>query len=340
MNILDQNLTMRGKPMAEISQQVQLGKTDLFISPMGIGTWAWGDRFFWAYGSTHTDDDVQEAFDICVEAGLNFFDTAAIYGFGHNERVFAKLLTRTDHSLVVASKLFPMPWIITQGSILRGIEASAKRLGRKPIDLYTNHWPIPPLSVEVWMRGLAQAKKEGLIRAMGGSNLNLKLMKRAHHELGKHGEGLASNQVHFSLLHRRPEFNGILEYCLEQGITLIAYSPLGQGLLTGKYRPGASQPKGLMRLGGKKLIQDLQPLLELMGEIGEKHGGKTPAQIAINWVLCKGAVPIVGAKNARQATENVGALGWQLTADEISQLDQASENTQVSFPLENLVDLT
>jgi aryl-alcohol dehydrogenase-like predicted oxidoreductase len=323
----------------KIMQTVQLGKTDIKLSPMGIGTWAWGDRIFWAYGQTHSDEDIQGAFDVCVETGFNFYDTASIYGLGHNERVLADLLKRTDKKLIISSKLFPLPWRVTESSILRGIEGSVKRLNYKPIDLYTQHWPIPPLSVETWMRGLARAKSEGLIHAIGSSNLNVSFMNRAVQELEEHDQQLASNQVHFSLLHRAPEFNGILETCHELGITLIAYSPLGQGLLTGKYKPGGRNPKGIMRLSGNKLIEQVQPLIKMLRRIGEDHGDKTPAQVAINWVLCKGAIPIVGAKNARQARENVGALGWELSESEIAQLDETSSRIQVAFPLEYLTGL-
>jgi aryl-alcohol dehydrogenase-like predicted oxidoreductase len=189
------------------------------------------------------------------------------------------------------------------------------------------------------MRGLARAKQEGMIQEIGGSNLNLSFMKRACKELEKHGLQLVSNQVHFSLLHRAPESNGILRACKDKGITMLAYSPLGQGLLTGKYKPGGARPKGLMRLGGKALIEKLQPLVETLRMIGKNHGDKTPAQVSINWVLCKGAIPLVGAKNVRQAEENIGALGWELSEDEVSTLDEASQKVQTSFPLENLVGL-
>jgi aryl-alcohol dehydrogenase-like predicted oxidoreductase len=325
--------------MTEITQTVQLGRTDIQIPPMGIGTWAWGDRFFWAYGNTHTDEDVKDAFSVCIEAGINFFDTASIYGLGHNERVLGNLLKMADRSSIVASKLFPLPWRLTIASILRGVQGSVRRLGCKPIDLYQQHWPFPPKSIETWMRALAQAHDQGLIRVIGGSNFNLEHMKRAIHELEKHGLDLASNQVHFSLLHRSPEFNGILETCHEKRITLIAYSPLGQGLLTGKYKPDGPQPKGMMRLGGSKFIERIQPLIEHLRQIGKNHGDKTPAQVAINWVMSKGAVPIVGAKNAPQMKENLGALGWRLSEEEIAKLDKASERIQISFPMENLVGL-
>lgn len=326
--------------MTEITQKVQLGKTGIEISPMGIGTWAWGDRFFWSYGQTHTGEDIQDAFKICVDAGFNFYDTASIYGFGHNERVLSRLLKLSDKSLIIASKLFPLPWQVTKASILGGVKGSIKRLGLKPIDLYQQHWPFPPLSIEKWMEALGQAYDQGLIRAIGGSNFNLEHMHRASEELEKHGLHLSSNQVHYSLLHRAPEFNGILDTCREEGITLIAYSPLGQGLLTGKYTPGGIRPRGMMRLGGRKMIEDIQPLIDQLEQIGRNHGDKTPAQVAINWVISKGVIPIVGAKNAAQAQENSGALGWQISEEEINILDTASQKIQISFPMEHLVGLS
>jgi aryl-alcohol dehydrogenase-like predicted oxidoreductase len=326
--------------MITIPQQIQLGSTDIYITPMGVGTWSWGDRTFWTYGVSHTDQDIQEAFDVCVNAGLNFFDTASIYGFGNNEKVLGTLLEKTSEPLIVASKLFPLPWRITEGCILRGIEGSVNRLKYRPIDLYQHHWPIPSFLIERWMRAFIRAKERGLIRAIGVSNYNLTNMFRAKKELEKAGLSLASNQVHFSLIHRQPELNGLLEACKQEGITLIAYSPLGQGLLTGKYKPGGASPKGLGRLGNQQVIQRIQPLLEIMHQIGQVHGDKTPAQVAINWVLCKGALPIVGAKNARQAEENLGALGWQLTEDEIVTLDATSQEIQTSFSMEQFVGLS
>jgi len=325
--------------MVETTRRLRLGRTEVNISPMGIGTWSWGDRTFWGYGTTHFMQDIRGAFDVYLNAGLNFFDTASIYGFGQNERILGNLLKRTDQPLIVATKLFPFPWQITQESILRGIRGCIHRLGRKPIDLIQHHWPLPPKSVEGWMRVFAHAHEIGLIRAIGVSNYNLKNMQRAIIELGKWGLPLTSNQVHFSLLHRKPEFNGLLDFCKKEGITLLAYSPLGQGLLTGKYTPSSLPPKGMMRLGNPRFVQRIQPLLEIMRQIGKDHVDKTPAQVAINWVICKGAIPLVGAKNAVQAKENLGALGWQLTMDEISALDEASQEVQISFPMEQLVGL-
>ncbi len=142
--------------------------------------------------------------------------------------------------------------------------------------------------------------------------------------MAAHNIPLASNQVEYSLINRKVEENGLLDLCKELGVTLIAYSPLGQGLLTGKYTP-ENPPSGIRGLRYRvDLLRKTGHLVRLMEDIGQEHGGKTPAQVALNWTICKGALPIPGAKNARQARENMEALGWRLTPSQVESLDQAS----------------
>jgi aryl-alcohol dehydrogenase-like predicted oxidoreductase len=136
---------------------------------------------------------------------------------------------------------------------------------------------------------------------------------------------LASNQMEFHLLNRQVERKGLLKLCRELGVTMIAYSPLSKGMLTGKYTP-EMPPAGMRgRMFSRARLAAIQPLIKIMGEFGTAHGGKSCAQVAINWLICKGAVPIPGAKNPRQAQENAGALGWRLSEAEIVTLDEASE---------------
>jgi aryl-alcohol dehydrogenase-like predicted oxidoreductase len=184
--------------------------------------------------------------------------------------------------------------------------------------------PLPPVSVETWAEALADAVGLGLARAVGVSNYSADQMRRTHAVLARRGVPLASNQVEFSLLQRRPERDGLLRTCQELGVQLIAYSPLAKGLLGGRYtrrRPPSlarrlSLPRGAWRR--------LPPLLALVREIGLEQGGKTPAQVALNWLLCKGALPIPGARNASQVEENAGALGWRLTDAQVAALDRAT----------------
>ncbi len=320
-------------------ETIQLGQTGIRISELGLGTWSWGDRIFWAYGQTHIEKDVEEAFLTNIEAGINFIDTAPIYGSGRSEEMLGSLLKKTPKDLIVATKYVPYPWKMSKNSLIHALKASLKRLGRAFIDLYMIHYPLPPIPIERWMEMMAEAHKEGLVRAIGVSNFNEEKMLLAQKALNKHGLFLAANQIHYSLLRRRPEALGLLDRCRKEGITFIAYSPLGQGLLTGKYTPDRPLPKGFMRLGNRRIIREMQPLIKRMRQIGEAHGSKTPAQVAINWVMCKGAVPLVGAKNQLQASENLGALGWKLSEEEIALLDEACTSTQLSFPMETFVGL-
>lgn len=304
-------------------EHIPLGLTDIRISPMGIGAWAWGDRLYWGYGRTYNKADLQAAFEAGLAAGINLFDTAEVYGFGQSERLLGEFARDTGEPVVIASKFMPFPWRLRRGSLVRALRGSLRRLGRERVDLYQIHWPFPPIAVETWMERLADAVNEGLARAVGVSNYNVAQIRRAHAALASRNVPLASNQVEYSLLQRQPERSGLLEACRELGITLIAYSPLAQGLLTGKYTPDNPPPWLRRRRTRKARLAEIEPLITLLREIGEAHGGKTPAQVGLNWIICKGAVPIPGAKNARQAQENAGALGWRLTDDEIAALDAA-----------------
>jgi len=304
-------------------ETVRLGKTGLNITPLGIGTWAWGDKIYWNYGKGYSEPDIKDAFRACISSGINFFDTAEIYGWGRSERFLGKFIRKYCADCVTATKFFPYPYRVTKASLRRALKKSLGRLGMKKVDLYQIHFPLPPVSIETWMGAMADAADAGLLSAVGVSNYNAKQMRMAHAALEKRGIALASNQVEYSLLHREPETNGVLDACGELGVTLIAYSPVAMGVLTGKYSP-ENPPRGIRRfLYGKKYLARIQPLVSLMREIGRKSG-KTPAQVAINWVMRKGAVPIPGVKNVRQAKENIGALGWSLASGEISELDSES----------------
>jgi aryl-alcohol dehydrogenase-like predicted oxidoreductase len=191
--------------------------------------------------------------------------------------------------------------------------------------LYQIHFPYSPVSVETWMGALADAVETGLTRAVGVSNFSSSQTIRAHAALARRGVPLASNQVEYSLLDRKPETSGLVKVCRDLGVTIIAYSPIAKGALTGKYTPD-HRPSGMRRRThtGNYLAR-IQPLIEVLKEIGQAHGGRTPAQVSLNWLMCKGAMPIPGAKNLRQAQENFGALGWRLTDDEVARLDERSE---------------
>jgi aryl-alcohol dehydrogenase-like predicted oxidoreductase len=306
-------------------RMVSLGRSELPISPMGIGTWSWGDRRTWGYGRTHTQADLQAAFETSLAAGINWFDTAEAYGRGQSEILLGQFIQAAQQPVIVATKFMPFPWRLRKQSLAEALQRSLDRLGLKQVDLYQIHWPFPPMPIEQWMDALAGVFHAGLVRAVGVSNYSAEQTWRAHAVLAKRGVPLASNQVHYNLLHRDPECNGLMQSCRELGITLIAYSPMAMGVLTGKYTPD-NPPSGILRSPrySRTYLARVQPLIARVREIGVAHG-KSPAQVALNWVMCKGAVPIPGAKNACQVQENVGALGWRLAESEIAALDAASE---------------
>ena len=296
----------------------------LFDIEFGLGAWAWGDRVFWNYGQTHTDEDIKNAFESSLDAGISFLDTAEVYGQGRSETLIGELLKTTKKPTVIATKFMPFPWRVRKSSLIKALKHSLDRLGLPSVDLYQIHWPFPPFPVEHWVEALAEAKQQGLTRAVGVSNYNKNQMQRAYTVLAKYDIPLASNQVEYSLLDRRIEKNGVLQRSNELGVRIISYSPLAKGLLTGKYSSD-NPPPGVRGRQYAGKLKEIQPLLKLMTEIGQDLGGKTPAQIALNWLICKGTMPIPGAKNGLQAEMNAGATGWRLDEDQIKSLDSASD---------------
>ena len=290
----------------------------------GLGAWAWGDRAIWQYGRGYTDHDIRQAFDSSLAEGIHFIDTAEVYGSGRSERLLGQFIQESRQPVLVATKFFPMPWRVRRRSFVSALRASLARLRLESVDLYQVHWPTPLLSVEKMMEGMAMCHEAGLTRTVGVSNFDQAQMLRAYSKLAQRNIPLAANQVHFSLLQRGAEKNGLLARCQELGIRLIAYSPLEMGLLTGKYGP-QNPPPGNRGLRYIRILPRLAPVLKLMTEIGQDHGGKSNAQVALNWVMRKGALPIPGAKTGDQALQNAGALGWELSPAEVQHLDKASD---------------
>ncbi len=295
----------------------------LTLPPLGAGTWAWGDRLTWGYDRDYGREDVEEAFHASLEAGITLFDTAEVYGWGTSERILGELIRQSQACVRVATKY--IPFRPTARAVHRALDASLRRLGLERVDLYQVHFPPFPVRIEALMEELAEAVGAGKALAVGVSNFNLAQMQRAYEALARRGIALASNQVEYSLLHRRPEQDGLLRACRELNVTLIAYSPLAMGLLSGKYSLSEGRlPRRFDRYLRAWPRHAVRELLELLGRIGQEHG-KTPSQVALNWLSRQpGVVVIPGAKNAAQARENAGGLGWLMSDDEAEQLDRAT----------------
>jgi len=309
-----------------------LGKSDLQVPRLGVGAMTWGDpsglaRFHpsrLAYGGAHGFDEERSALEESIAAGVNFIDTAAMYGGGASERRLGELIQ--GRNVLIATK-FPPGLRSRAEDLPQALEASLARLGRGSVDLYQHHFPTSWISIPELMERMADAVETGKVKAVGVSNYTAEQMRLAHSALAQRGIPLASNQVEYSLLHRHPEVNGVLNTCRELGVTLIAYQPLAMGALTGKYREGF-KPRGVRRLMGQfrgKGLETITSVVALLREIGERYS-KTSAQVALRWLIENEVVlPIPGAKNSMQAIENAGALSFSLTQAEIEVLNQVTK---------------
>jgi aryl-alcohol dehydrogenase-like predicted oxidoreductase len=313
-----------------MQSELTIGLADeLNVVPLGVGAWAWGSTRLWGYGKEYDRSDVGRAFRASMAEGVTLLDTAEMYGNGASERIIGEMLREGgfEGTPVIATKFAPLPYRFSAKSLLEAVDKSLERLGIETIDLYQIHFLSPILKINGLMDALAETVKAGKVRRVGVSNYGADQMQRAHDRLASHGVPLASNQVEYSLLHRAPETNGVLEASRDLGVTLIAYSPIAQGLLTGKYSPG-DRPSGLVRRMGRAFgeqnLKKIEPVVNLLREIGEAHN-KQPVQVALNWLITqRNVLPIPGAKNERQARQNAGALGWEMAGDEAEKLELAT----------------
>ena len=326
-------MTNRDGGATVMDAPITLPKTDVQLSVMGLGTWAWGDKATWGmngYDSSYDFATIREAYERTVAAGITLLDTAEAYGNGESERIIARLLAEDrvhGSQVVVATKFIPFPWKLNVASaLMASLRASLERLRLPSTHLYQIHGPISLRSHQAMADALAAAHGAGLVKAVGVSNYSEREVRAMHAALANRGIALATNQVEFSLLRTMPERSGLLRACRELGVTVLAYSPLGQGRLTGKYS-AAKPPPGRRQFSAFPMVE-IEPLVAELRRLGADYGGKTPAQVALNWVMCKGAVPIPGAKNAEQAAQNAGALGWRLSADDVAALDRVSKAGQ------------
>ena len=281
-----------------------------------------------AYGGAHGYEEEQRAVDASLEAGVNLLDTAAFYSRGASELRVGELAQGKD--VLIASK-FPSGLRFRADDFPGELDASLNRLGRSNLDLYQHHFP-GRVSIPDLMNHMADAVEAGQVTAVGVSNYSAGQMRQAHATLAARGVPLAANQIEYSLLHRQPETNGVLDACRELGVTLIAYTPLAGGMLTGKYS-AENRPTGFYRRVlpryRRKALDAIQPVVGLLREIGDRYS-KTPSQVALRWLIENPIVlPIPGAKNGKQATNNAAALSFSLTPQEVAALSDATRAWRV-----------
>jgi len=314
---------------------IPLGASGLSVTPVGLGCWqfAGGVGFSKMFWKPVPQETATEIVRVSLEGGVNWFDTAEAYGRGASERALAGALAAlkvAPGSVLVADKW--LPFGRTARSIAKTFPARALALQPYPVDLHQVHMPASFSSVEKQMAAMADLLDEKKIKAVGVSNFSAAQMEAAHRALQKRGYGLASNQVRYHLLERGIEGNGVLSLARDLGVTIIAYSPLAQGLLTGRFHGDSEQLKkigwarrrnsGLSREG----LERSRPLIEELERTGAARG-LGAAEIALAWLIDKnpGRVAVIpGATRPGHAALNVRALGVTLSAGEIAWIDELS----------------
>ena len=311
-------------------QTRQLGKTDLFITPLGFGSWAVGGGG-WQFGWGSQDDrKSMAAINRALDRGLNWIDTAAVYGLGHSEEIVSRAIKERAERPYIFTKC-SMVWdqegkishSLKRDSIRREVEDSLRRLQAEVIDLYQIHWPNPEDDIEEGWSTLSDLKREGKVRYIGVSNFNVAQLRRAM--AIDHVDTL---QPPYSLIHPEVE-DEILPFCQENGIGVIVYSPMMSGLLSGKMTrerisklPYDDWRKGNPEFQEPRLYRNLW-LAELLKNVG-RHHGLSAGEIAIAWTLRLGAVTgaIVGGRNPDQVDGILGAANFRLSEDEIDGIDR------------------
>jgi aryl-alcohol dehydrogenase-like predicted oxidoreductase len=316
-----------------ISVQIRhLGKTEIMVTPIGLGVmeFAGGGGLMGFMFPIIPQEEKNAIIKAALDGGINWFDTAEAYGAGVSERSLATALKaagKSDKDVIVETKW--QPFFRTAGNIPHSIKDRLNFLDGFSIANYIVHNPSSFSSPEAEMNAMADLVEAGKIHSVGVSNFNPARMRRAYAALAKRGLPLAVNQVRYSLLHRDIETNGVLETARELGVTIIAYTPLERGLLSGKYHKNPellSRMSGWRRASMQRDLERSRPLINAMDEIATKYE-VTIAQVALNWVInYKGEiiVTIPAATKVRQAEENAGAMKFRLSDDDMARLDDVS----------------
>jgi aryl-alcohol dehydrogenase-like predicted oxidoreductase len=310
-------------------EYVNLGKSGLKVSIIGLGAWQASGK---AWGADVEDENIAKAIKRAYELGINFIDTAEAYGNGHSEEVVGKAVKEIGReNLVIATKVHGAH--LRYNELLKAAEHSLKRLGIKEIDLYQVHWPDPweQIPLKHTMRAMEQLYKEGKIRAIGVSNFAVRDLEEARKHLSV--TDIVSNQVRYNMLQREIE-EEVLPYCKKENISIIAWSPIAQGALTGKYNI-SNKPSDDVRRGNRlfsdRNLREISKLIPVLEKIA-KARNKTVAQVALNWLLREGnVIPIPGAKNPKQAEENAGAADWRLSSQELKEIEDALSKISLDY---------
>lgn len=311
-----------------------LGKTDLLVTPIGLGCWQFSKQKNMAgkFWPTLEDDLIDRVVSLSLEGGINWFDTAEVYGNGTSERALSKSLQsagKKPGEVIIATKWWPM--FRFASNISKTIDDRIKALSPYPIDLYQIHQPWGFSNEKDEMKVMAELLKRKLIKNIGVSNFSAKKMQNAWETLDKKGIPLASNQVQYSLLNRKIESNGVMDTAKKLGVSIIAYSPLAQGLVTGKFH---DNPELLKNIGFRKYnslfkaegLEKSRPVILMVKELAIKYN-VTTSQVALNWLINyqgNSVVAIAGATKEVHVKENTDALSFRLSDEDTARLDKIS----------------
>jgi aryl-alcohol dehydrogenase-like predicted oxidoreductase len=317
----------------EIIQKRPLGQTGIEVTPIGLGgnKFSGGKGIFGQIAPDLSQEQVNDIIKAALDGGMNWIDTAEMYGFGRSERAIAAALRALgvdDDDIVVATKWNPL--LRTARNIPHTIDKRCDCLDGYTIDLYMVHNPFGFSSAEDEMKRMSDLVEAGKIRSVGVSNFNVEQMRRAHKALAERELPLAVNQVEYSLLNRKIESNGVLDVAKELGVTIVAWAPLGSGLLTGKYHDEErfkQAPFG-RRMMLRRNMDRSRPLIAILQEIADRYN-VTPSQIALNWLINfqgETVVAIPGASNVHHAQESADAMRFKLAEEEMARLQELSRD--------------
>ncbi|MEK8132137.1 aldo/keto reductase [Paenibacillus filicis] len=307
---------------------VQLKKTP--IPAVALGTWSWGtganggDAVF---GNALMAEDLQPIFNAAMNAGLNLWDTAAVYGMGASEAILGTFINGRD-DVLISTKFTPRS-DQSDDAVEESFAGSLQRMDKDHVDIY---WIHNPKDVQRWTSKLIPLMKSGKIKYAGVSNHNLEEIKLAVDILAQEGLQLSAVQNHYSLLYRSSEEAGIIDYCKANDLLFFSYMVLEQGALTGKYHAKNPFKAGTRRGDAfdEEVLAKLDKLIEFMRELGLRHQVE-PAEIAIAWAIAKGTVPIIGVTKSSHVTSALSAMEIKLTHNEITDLERAAKSTDVEI---------
>ena len=311
-----------------------IGRTGIMVTPIGLGCWQFSKRNNMAgrFWPSLEDDLIEKVVALSIEGGINWFDTAEVYGNGASEKALSKALQASGKKpgdVLIATKWWPA--FRFASNISKTINARISTLDPYPIDLYQVHQPWSFSGEKSEMEAMAELVKRKLIKAVGVSNFIAQKMKNSWETLQKSGIPLASNQVRYNLLDRKIESNGVMDLAKKLGITIIAFSPLAQGLVSGKFHdnPGLLKNIGLRKYSTQFKPEGLEksrPVIVLLKELADKYS-VTTSQVALNWLIHYNGdtvVAIPGATKEIHVKENSGAMSFRLSDEDMLRLDNVS----------------